>query len=94
MEKIEVPIPVNITVDISGNPKAKRLWILVVVDKEDSEDTQTFLWRADSEEELKESAKEYFVGDDPDDPGYTAMCEKFEDDWGLVFLYTKIGSIS
>ena len=77
---------------ICGN--GKKLYIITIVDDEDTEDTHSYLQRANDEDDLYNQVKNDLVGDlaeeeMEDDPTANA----FEDDWGIKILYSFIGEI-
>lgn len=68
-----------------------RLYAIIYVDQDDSEDTSMNLWRADDEDHLYDQLSEnYYDGEDPED----FMGPNFEEEiWGLLYLPTYIGQI-
>ena len=77
---------------ICGN--GKKLYIITIVNDEDTEDTHSYLQRANDEDDLYNQVKNDLVGDlaeeeMEDDPTANA----FEDDWGIKILYSFIGEI-
>ena len=86
----------NVSIDeskINGYPKGEKLFAVVWVDVEDSEDTRTELWRANNEDELQGLIGEYFADGDPDyEPGVHGP--DVDDEFGITILATEIGNIS
>jgi hypothetical protein len=86
----------NVSIDeskINGDPKGEKLFAVVWVDVEDSEDTRTELWRANNEDELQGLIGEYFADGDPDyEPGVHGP--DVDDEFGITILATEIGNIS
>lgn len=82
--------------NVRGNEKGKKLFVLVTVDQEDTEDTTIELWRADSEDELYELVKEAYVGETEEEDGDTSnltgrIIFDFDSDWGFSILFTEVG---
>ncbi len=73
---------------IKGNLSAKKLFIITLVDEEDTSNT---LWLANDENELHDLAKQNI------DDGIFGTKEEFnkafKEDWGRIILYKEIGSI-
>jgi hypothetical protein len=77
------------TVMGSGN----NLYTIVMVDRDDSEDTSIQLWRADDEDHLYDQALEDFQGD-TDESFKESLAVDFENEiWGLLWLPKYIGSV-
>jgi len=89
MEKINISTEES---KINGDPKGEKLFAVVWVDVEDSEDTRTELWRANNEDELQELIGEVFSDGDPDyEPGVHGP--DIEEEFGITILVTEIGNI-
>ena len=81
-------------VTASGKPMGKRngakLFVLVVVDKDDSEDTHVELWRADDEDDLRDVVKKAYSKSFDDQEIFEA---EFDEDWGVYLLPKELGTI-
>jgi len=78
-----------ITEKVKGDLTGKKLFVVVTIDQEDSEDSTTELWRANDEDHLQDLVKEEYVGDDFEGtPGEDSL---FDGDWGFSILVTEIG---
>ena len=86
-----------ITAEIKGDPKGKKLFTVITVDKDDYEDSFIELWIANSEDHLYDLVKAEYIGTDTsedDEDGFFMegpMGEAFDDDWGFSILATEIG---
>jgi hypothetical protein len=79
-------------IDSSGvNGTGNKLYALIMVNQDDSEDTTLELWRADSEDHLYDQvAEEFYDGEDPDD----FMGPNFEEEiWGMLWLPKFLGTL-
>jgi hypothetical protein len=77
--------------------EGKNLYIITVVDQDDTEDTASYLYRADDEDHLYQQLKADYVGDfeeDGDDFMDKEIEKRFEDDWGFSILFFEVGEIS
>ncbi len=79
-----------ITEKVKGDLTGKKLFVVVTMDKDDSEDSTTELWRANDEDHLQDLIKEEYVGDDFEDED-NPFSEQFDEDWGFSILVTEIG---
>ena len=79
-----------ITEKVKGDLTGKKLFVVVTMDKDDSEDSTTELWRANDEDHLQDLVKEEYVGDDFEDED-NPFSEQFDEDWGFSILVTEIG---
>jgi len=79
-----------ITEKVKGDLTGKKLFVVVTIDKDDSEDSTTELWRANDEDHLQDLVKEEYVGDDFEDED-NPFSEQFDEDWGFSILVTEIG---
>ncbi len=68
--------------EVNGSPTGKFVYVVVIVDTDDSEDTRTEFWRADSEEELADLIEEKFKEYINEDAGQAI----FDDAWGSTIL--------
>ena len=83
-----------ITEKVKGDLTGKKLFVVVTIDKDDSEDSSTQLWRAKSQDHLYDLVKEEYVGDDfEDDEEFFGQSPSdiFDEDWGFSILVTEIG---
>jgi hypothetical protein len=73
------------------NGTGNKLYVLIMVNQDDSEDTTLQLWRADSEDHLYDQvAEEFYDGEDPDD----FMGPNFEEEiWGMLWLPKFLGTL-
>jgi hypothetical protein len=73
------------------NGTGNKLYVLIMVNQDDSEDTTLELWRADSEDHLYDQvAEEFYDGEDPDD----FMGPNFEEEiWGMLWLPKFLGTL-
>lgn len=88
---IQVKIPKD-TVHGAGS----KLFAVVSVDMEDSEDTLTELWLAEDEDDLFEQVKRETVDPDGEDENYEENSEiaySFDEEWGNSMLFTEIGTV-
>ena len=79
----------ELTAPIIGD-KGKLLFSVIMIDKDDSEDTTVAFWRADSEDQLKEM----FIADqtsDADSSYDDFLVNQIEEDWGFYILVNQIG---
>lgn len=75
--------------------EGKNLYIITVVDQDDTEDTTSYLYRADDEDHLYQQLKADYVGIDGEGDFMEKQIEKqFEDDWGFSILFFEVGKIS
>jgi len=70
-----------------------KLYIVTVVDTDDSEDSYSYLHSAHDEDHLFEQLKKKYVGDE-DDYMSEEIVQQFEDDWGSTILFFEVGKIS
>jgi hypothetical protein len=83
-----------ITEKVKGDLTGKKLFVVVTIDQEDSEDSTTELWRANDEDHLQDLVKEEYVGDEfGDDEEFFGQSPSdiFDEDWGFSILVTEIG---
>jgi hypothetical protein len=94
---------IDLIVDTYGDPDGKELYIVTTVDKDNFEDTDAVLWRANDELHLYLLVKEMHLGVDEEDESYEVESEdfskenlaiNFEFDWGITILYQKIANIT
>jgi hypothetical protein len=86
----------EITVEVCGRavvPAGKKLYAVVNVDREDSEDTTVQLWAANDEGDLFDLVKADYCGEAADDIHREAVELMFDDDWGICILTTELGII-
>jgi hypothetical protein len=85
---------INVSTDeskINGDPKGEKIFVVVWVDVEDSEDTRTEFWRANNEDELQDLLAEVYSDGDPDyEPGVHGP-DVYEE-FGITILATEIGN--
>lgn len=93
MKKVNVSIEEKL---IKG--EGKLLFTVTFVDVEDSEDTTTQLWRADSEEELEDELKLDFYGvetqEEAEEFEENLMGPLWDDEYGITILVNQIGKIN
>ena len=92
MAKKKITLQLDFVEEVQGNPKGKFLFSVVTVDTDDTEDSTTALWRANSENELADLIKNEYCGDE-EDMFYEEMEQRFDDDWGFNILFTKLAKI-
>lgn len=87
---------IDLIVDTYGDPDGKELYTVTTIDEDDSEDTDTDLWKANNELDLYELVKEKYVGepDGQDERLIEQLVGKFEYDWGITILYKKIANVT
>lgn len=82
----------------------KKLYTLIFIDQDDSEDTTVDLWLANSDRHLEKQAKEYYAsdGDDGDGDGDddesrdmfgNTLSERWDEDWGFLIIPNCIGKV-
>jgi hypothetical protein len=73
------------------NGTGNKLYAVIMVNQDDSEDTTLQLWRADSEDHLYDQvAEEFYDGEDPGD----FMGPNFEEEiWGMLWLPKFLGTL-
>ena len=71
-----------------SDAESKTLFVLVVVDQDDTEDTMTELWLARDEDHLYDIVKDDRVGEDE------FLADKFDEDWGFNLLYKEVGKVA
>lgn len=84
---------VSLSVDVRGPADAHILFAVIIVDDEDSEDSQVEFWRANDENQLQDLMREVYAGDDESDDYENGLRQMFDDDWGMKILATEIGRI-
>jgi len=81
---------------VQGNIHGTKLFIIQIIDEDDTEDSSVELWRANDENDLHDQVKEFYV-DEPDEDAEEGeeepMSILFEDDWGFKILFKEIGTI-
>lgn len=91
---------VTLTVPVSG--RGNKLYAVVTVDEDDSEDSRVEFYRAKDEDDLFDIVKAEFLGKDMDSEeededdeewGDDGMGQMFDDDWGVKILHFEIGRI-
>jgi len=78
--------------------EGNKLFSVVIVDKEDEEDTSVLFFRANDEDHLFDEVKLYFIGYDSieeaeDDPMWEAISNDFENEWGISILFKELGEV-
>lgn len=73
------------------NSKSK-LFGLIIVDKDDSEDTSLELWVVDNEEQLRKAKLAEYAGDGEDSEELSYMEQEFDNDWGIYLLPKDLGT--
>lgn len=74
------------------------LYSLLVVDKDDAEDSRVEIWRAKDDDDLYEKVKKEFVGSYDEDEDYNEeefgeVDSAFDEDWNFYILPTEIGRV-
>lgn len=87
---------INLCCALEGDLNAKELFILTTVDRDDPEDTTSVLWQANDEDHLYELVKNMYCGypDEQDESMFMRLVDKFDEEWGITILYTKIANIT
>lgn len=78
--------------NLHGDKNGKKLFVVTIIDSDDSEDSKSELWLANDEDHLYELVKEKCVGDDEEEDEF--MIQAFEDDWGFTILSTEVGKVA
>jgi len=86
-------IKIEFTCAPNGKPDGKKLYMVTKIDTDDSEDTKSELYRADSGYELDSILKAEYVGDEEDEDIIAIMEKQFDDDLGTCLLYEEVGDI-
>ena len=101
MAKKTTTLNIKFAERILGDPKGKKLFSVVRVDPDDSEDTTAELWRANNEDHLHDLVRvEYknllfgeYEEDEEDEEKDDEFCVPFEEMWGYTILPTLLGTI-
>ena len=78
----------------NGDPKGKCLFIVTIIDTDDSEDTTSGIWQANDGDHLYDLVREYYVGEDEEEEFFgQSPSDRFEEDWGINILFNHIANI-
>ena len=81
---------------VFGKDGGKKLFAVINVDTDDSEDSTVELWRADDDAELEKLVKSHYCWDDDEEneEDYNEMVsQQFDEDWGFKLIPKEIGTI-
>jgi hypothetical protein len=94
--KMKMKRALEITVEVCGrtdDPAGKKLYAVVNVDREDSEETTVQLWAANDEDDLFDLVKADYCGEAANDIHREEVELKFDEDWGICILATELGTL-